>query len=205
MQVLDKDKEAELKERLKSYTQPLGTLVALNADNGDVRWTSSDNIYGTLLAVSEKHDVLLMSYQDTRFKLVSEVGGRMAAFKASTGDKLWDVEARYGSRPILNDSTIYAQPGAWDLLTGEKKDFHFDRSYGCGTLAGSKYLLAFRSATLGYRDLLSDEGTVNYGGIRPGCWINTLPAAGLLLMPEASNRCVCSYLIKATIALQPVE
>ena len=205
MQILDKDQAAKEKGKLKNYSQPLGTLVALNMDNGNVRWEVSDNIYGTMLAVSEKYDVLLMSYQDTRFKLVSEVGGKMAAFRASTGKKVWDAEARYGSRPILNDSTIYAQPGAWDLLTGEKKDFHFERSYGCGTLAGSKHLLAFRSATLGYRDLLTDTGTINYGGIRPGCWINTIPAAGLLLVPEASNRCVCSYLIKATIALQPIQ
>lgn len=205
MLVLDKDQAAKEKEKLKNYSQPLGTLVALNMDNGDVRWEVSDNIYGTMLAVSEKHDVLLMSYQDTRFKLVSEVGGKMAAFRASSGDKLWDIKARYGSRPILNDTTIYAQPSAWDLLTGEKKDFHFERSYGCGTLAGSKHLLAYRSATLGYRDLLNDSGTINYGGIRPGCWINTIPAAGLLLVPEASNRCVCSYLIKATIALQPKQ
>ena len=115
------------------------------------------------------------------------------------------MQARYAARPILNDSTIYAQPGAWDLITGRKKEFHFERSYGCGIIAGSRNLLAFRSATLGYRDLLSDEGTVNYGGIRPGCWINTIPAAGLLLAPETTNRCVCSYLIKATIALQPMQ
>lgn len=205
LQILDKDQESGEKANLKSYSQPMGTLVALNIDNGEVRWKSSDNIYGTMLAVSEKYDVLLMAYQDTRYKLISEVGGRMAAFRASTGKRLWDVEARYASRPILNDSTIYAQPGAWDLITGRKKDFHFERSYGCGTIAGSKHLLAFRSATLGYRDLLSGNGTVNYGGIRPGCWINTIPASGLLLVPEASNRCVCSYLIKATIALQPMQ
>jgi len=205
LQILDKNQESGEKEKSESYSQPTGTLVALNADTGDVRWKLSNNIYGTMLALSEKHDVLLMAYQDTRFKLASEVGGRMAAFRASTGERLWDVEARYASRPILNDSTVYAQPGAWDLLTGRKKDFHFERSYGCGTIAGSTHLLSFRSATLGYRDLLSGEGTVNYGGIRPGCWINTLPAAGLLLVPEASNRCVCSYLIKATIALQPMQ
>ncbi len=204
-QILDKNRESGEKKNLKSYSQPMGTLVALDIDNGEVRWKSSDNIYGTMLAVSEKYDVLLMSYQDTRFKLISEVGGRMAAFRASTGKRLWDVEARYASRPILNDSTIYAQPGAWDLITGRKKTFRFERSYGCGTIAGSKHLLAFRSATLGYRDLLSGKGTVNYGGIRPGCWINTIPASGLLLVPEASNRCVCSYLIKATIALQPMQ
>jgi outer membrane protein assembly factor BamB len=203
--VPDKDQETETKENLDDYSQPTGTLVALDMDNGKVAWKLSDNIYGTMLALSEKPDVLLMAYQDTRFKLVSEVGGRMAAFRASNGERLWEVEAHYASRPILNDSTIYAQPGAWDLISGRKKEFHFERSYGCGIIAGSAHLLAFRSATLGYRDLLSDKGTVNYGGIRPGCWINTIPAAGLLLVPEASNRCVCSYLIKATIALQPIQ
>lgn len=192
-------------ENFDNYSQPTGTLVALDIESGEVAWKSSDNIYGTMLALSEKHDVLLMAYQDTRFKLVSEVGGAMAAFTASSGERLWDIEASYASRPILNDSTIYAQPGAWDLITGLKKEFYFERSYGCGIIAGSRNLLAFRSATLGYRDLLSDEGTVNYGGIRPGCWINTIPAAGLLLAPETANRCVCSYLIKATIALQPMQ
>lgn len=194
---------AEDKNQLKDYCQPLGKLVALDLNSGQPRWGRSEDIYGTLLAVSEDHDVLLMTYQDTRFKLKSELGGRMTAFRASTGECLWDIEANYGSRPILNDTTIYAQPGAWDLLTGEKKPFVFKRSYGCGTLAGSRHLLAYRSATLGYRDLSADQGT-DYGGIRPGCWINTIPAGGLLLVPEASNRCVCSYLIKATIALQPM-
>ena len=180
-------------------------LVALDINDGKIAWESSDNIYGTMLAFSAEHDMLLMSYQDTRFKLVSEIGGRMAGLRASDGKQLWDVAAKYASRPILNGSTIYAQPGAWDLLTGQKKDFQLDRSYGCGILAGSRNLLAFRSATLGYRDLLSERPTDNYGGIRPGCWINTIPAGGLLLMPEATNRCVCSYLIKATIALQPMQ
>ena len=205
MQILERDRALDEKENSKNDSQPVGTLVALNVDNGEVRWKSADNIYGTMLAVSEKYDVLLMAYQDTRFKLISEVGGRMAAFKASTGEKLWDVDAHYASRPVLNDCTIYAQPGAWDLMSGRKKDFHFERSYGCGTVAGSKHLLAFRSATLGYRDLLPGMETNNYGGIRPGCWINTIPASGLLLVPEASNRCVCSYLIKATIALQSMQ
>ncbi len=197
----------ELKDKagLEDRSQTPGKLVALNVHDGGVRWTSAEDIYGTLLVASERHDVLLMAYQDTRFKLKSEVGGRMSALRASTGERLWDIEARYASRPIVNDTTIYAQPGAWDLLTGKARDFHFERSYACGTLAGSKHLLAFRSATLGYRDLTSDAGTENYGGIRPGCWINTIPASGLLLMPEASNRCVCSYLIKATIALQPMD
>lgn len=201
----DRPKSESTETPPEAVIEAMPAIVALNINNGKSAWESSENTYGTMLAVSTEHDILLMSYQDTRFKLDSEIGGRMSALSASTGQPLWDIEAKYASRPILNGSTIYAQPGAWDLLTGQKKDFNLDRSYGCGIIAGSTNLLAFRSATLGYRDLLSDKPTENYGGIRPACWINAIPAGGLLLMPDATNRCVCSYLIKATIALQPMN
>ena len=201
----NKQQRIQKTQNTDNISKTEGTLIALNMNDGEVVWTSSEDIYGTMLALSQKHDILLMAYQDTRFKLVSEVGGRMSAFRASNGKRLWDIEASYASRPILNDSTIYAQPGAWDLHTGLQKDFNFERSYGCGIIAGAKNLLAFRSATIGYRDLLSGKGTENYGGIRPGCWINTIPAGGLLLVPDATARCICSYLIKANIALQPMQ
>lgn len=191
-----------------------GTLVALDAGTGRQLWKQGQDVFGTMLAASQAHGVLLMAYQDTRFKLDSELGGRMAAFATSDGRRLWDLRAGYGCRPIINGRTIYAQPGAWDLLTGQRKDFKLSRSYGCGVPAGSKNLLVYRSATLGYTDLLQDagnqdsgnhdSGNQDYGGIRPGCWINAIPAGGLLLMPDATDRCTCSYLIKASIALQPM-
>ena len=129
----------------------------------------------------------------------------MAGIRAGDGMRLWDVRAQYESRPILNDRTVYAQPGAWDLLSGKQLPFTFTRSYGCGIPVGSKNLLVFRSATLGYVDLTGARRTENYGGIRPGCWINAIPAGGLLLMADAASWCTCSYLNQATVALQPVE
>ena len=42
-----------------------------------------------------------------------------------------------------------------------------------------------------------------FGGIRPGCWINTIPANGLLLFPEASAGCRCSYPIRSTVVMKP--
>lgn len=182
---------------------PPGTLVALDLADGTPVWKCDDDVFGTVLALSRQHQTLVMCYQDWRFKLASERGGRMAAFDTRTGRRRWDVECDAITRPILNGTTIYMQPGAWDLLTGERKDFSFSRSYGCGIVAGSKHMMVYRSATLGYTDLLVDCGTENYGGIRPGCWINTLPAGGLVLMPDATDLCTCSYLIKASIALAP--
>ena len=196
------DKEAERRGKpAKKVGHPPGTLLALDAATGKVAWRSANSIVGTVLALSEQHDVLLVTYQDTRFKISSEVGGKMSAYRATDGGLLWDIAAKYGSRPIVNDRTIYAQPGAWDLLTGKEEDFQFSRSYGCGTLAGSTKMLVYRSATLGYTDLSTDRGNENYGGIRPGCWINTLPAGGLVLMPDATDLCTCSYLIKSSIAM----
>ena len=63
-------------------------------------------------------------------------------------------------------------------------------------------LMVFRSATFGYFDLHENQEIRNFGGLRPGCWINALPAGGLVLMPDASAGCVCSYQNRTWMALQ---
>jgi hypothetical protein len=155
-----------------------------------------------MLAASEAQDALLMSYQPTRFRLDSELGGRLTVFQAATGKVLWEQKADYQSRPMINGRTIYAQGGAWDLLSGEPRPFPFSRSYGCGILAGSRHMMLYRSATLGYFDLQHNQKTQNYGGVRPGCWVNVIPAGGIVLAPDASAGCQCSYLNTAWFALE---
>ena len=87
-------------------------------------------------------------------------------------------------------------------MTGEMLDYTFSRTYNCGIIASSSNLMVYRSGTLGYFDLNEPaKGTQDFGGIRPGCWINAIPAGGIVMMPDATARCTCSYLIKATIAL----
>lgn len=179
-----------------------GALVALNSGTGEVLWRNENDIYGTVSAISSKHHTLMMSYQPTRFRLASEIGGRISAFNLSDGQLLWEKKARYDSRPVINDRTIYAQGGAWDLMTGEDRPFNFKRSYGCGVLAGSRDMMVYRSATLGYFDLTRNEKNEDFGGIRPGCWINVIPAGGLVFAPDASAGCKCSYLNQSWIALQ---
>ena len=83
--------------------------------------------------------------------------------------------------------------------------WEFHRSYGCGQISASRHLMLFRSATLGYLDLSRDAGTENFGGIRPSCWFNAIPAGGLVLVPDGSSKCACSYQMRAWLALQPCE
>jgi len=183
-------------------------LLCIDADTGKILWEKAEDIYGTMLALSPKQDVLIMGYQYSQrdFQLPSEKGDRLTGIRATDGARLWEARDKYISRPVIIDRQVYTQPYARDIATGTRKEDFFldDRApCGCGTISGSQNLLLYRSGTLGYTDLLTDRGTENYGGIRPGCWINVIPAGGLVLMPDATDLCRCSYLIKASIALAP--
>jgi hypothetical protein len=178
-----------------------GELLALDGKTGRRLWSTAD-AFGTMLVFSVPHDLLLMCYQATRFKLPSELGGRMAVHRGTTGERVWDRQVKYQTRPLLNDRTIIAYPSVVELMTGDAKPLDFIKSYGCGQLAGSKHLLLFRSATLGYYDFTRQAGTENFGGVRPGCWVNVLPVGGLVLVPDASAGCRCSYQNRAWVALE---
>jgi len=185
-----------------------GKLKAFQAKTGKDLWEDAQDIFGTQLAVSEENQILLMFYQGIRhnfFQLPSEVGGRMAAIDAETGKRIWDIKAKYQSHPVINGDKIYAQGGAWNLKTGKPIDFKFDRSYGCGQISASKHMMVFRSATLGYVDLTRKAGVENFGGIRLGCYINAIPAGGLVLVPDGSSQCNCSYQMQAWFALEGSE
>ncbi|MEO2016682.1 MAG: PQQ-binding-like beta-propeller repeat protein [Fuerstiella sp.] len=182
-----------------------GQLITLNAKTGARKWKTDEDVFGTTLAFSVRHDIVLMFYQPTRFKLPSEVGGRIAAYHATDGYRLWEKKVSYSTRPLINEDTIIAHPSALDLVSGEAKAMAVPKSYGCGQLSGSRNLLMFRSGTLGYFDFTRDAGTENYGGIRPGCWINALPVGGLVLLPDASSGCSCSYQNRSWMALEGSE
>ncbi len=188
-------------KKAKVENHPTGVIVSLDTKTGVERWRVDSDVDGTVLALSQLHPVLLMTSQPTRFALDSEKAEHLTAIDPATGKQLWRRDSKYASRPMINDRTIYSEGGAWDLLTGSPMPFNFKRSYGCGLLTGSKHSMVFRSATLGYFDFERQGKVQNYGGIRPGCWINAIPAGGLVLMPDASAGCVCSYLNQSWFAL----
>ena len=186
--------------------EPSGVLRCLDAATGKTLWENHADIHATTLVLSTEHEVLVMGYHASQgYQLPSEKADRLTGIRAADGTRLWVAAAAYRSRPLINGRTVYAQPIALDLLTGERDEqFELtDRGYSCGSVSGSTNLLLYRSGSLGYTDLMNNRGTENYGGIRPGCWVNAIVAGGLVLMPDASDQCSCSYPIKASIALQP--
>ncbi|MHC4511924.1 MAG: outer membrane protein assembly factor BamB family protein, partial [Planctomycetota bacterium] len=118
-------------------------LICLDAGTGSILWEQSTDIYGTTLAASSEHNVLLMSYQYAQrsFQLPSERGDRLTGFRTTDGKRLWDTHERYISRPIINGTTIYAQPYSFDLLTGLRNpgfELADRQPGGCGPMTGSR-------------------------------------------------------------------
>jgi hypothetical protein len=66
-------------------------------------------------------------------------------------------------------------------------------------------MMFFRSKSTAFYNLAQDEGTEHFAGQRLGCWINTIPANGLVMIPEASAGCVCLFSIAATVVFEPRE
>jgi hypothetical protein len=67
--------------------------------------------------------------------------------------------------------------------------------------AASANSLFYRSSSVAMYNLEEDRGVTIFGGYRAGCWLTVIPANGLVLSPEASSGCTCSFPIRCSFAL----
>ncbi|MBX3423429.1 MAG: PQQ-binding-like beta-propeller repeat protein [Pirellulaceae bacterium] len=141
---------------------------------------------------------------------------RLVALSADEGYVRWKKDANYKGRPIIIGNQVLAEPWAFQLqsgdqitrahpTTGQQVPWSLMRTgHHCGILTGcDSGLLMFRSGDTAFYDLNADAGTNHFSGHRLGCWINAIPANGLVMIPEASAGCVCQFSIAATIVLEP--
>jgi outer membrane protein assembly factor BamB len=177
-------------------------LTALELKSGKVLWTTTEGI-------GDRTTLWL-----AQGVLVAQGGEGLTGYDAGSGRVLYDRSAKVSGSPVIVRDTIYIRPLAFDLRTGEPRlrdnpltegqsPWNFTRSYGCGSMGGSPNLLAFRSASLGLYGLDGDTGVHNFAGVRAGCYINAIPANGLLLTSPGDAGCSCSYSFQTTLALAP--
>jgi outer membrane protein assembly factor BamB len=142
---------------------------------------------------------------------------RLVVLDANKGEKLWAKDANYRHRPVVIDNEIIAEPWSYDLytgaqktrkhpITGEESAWMFARpGHHCGAISATPNMMFFRSKFTAFYDRDSDSGTEHFAGHRLGCWINTIPANGLVMIPEASAGCVCLFSIASTVVFEPRE
>ncbi len=201
-------------------------VVALDARTGQVRWQQPVDVThcgGGTLSLIQSGDALVIFgvYLDghlwKQFFAGDFASRRVTVLSAKDGKFLWSKAVGYRVRPLVIGDTLHTEPWAFDLYSGKEKTrvnpftgqvdrWQFARSgHHCGLPIGSPNCLFFRSYNLGYYDLVHDDGTRHFGGQRPGCWINFIPAGGLVLMPEASAGCMCPFPNMCSVVFQPTQ
>ncbi len=220
--------ERELAEkRLKEMD--VRRVVCLDAKTGEKRWSRAVDVTdcseigiggGKLTVMVHDGTILLCGANANGHYWKQFLAGefsrrRLVALSAADGYQLWAKDANYRHRPIIVGNRVLAEPWAFRLdsgqeiqrdhpLTGAKAPWSMIRpGHHCGMISASSNMLLFRSGYTGFYDLETDDGTRHFAGHRLGCWINAIPAAGLVLIPEASAGCVCLFSIASTVALQP--
>ena len=205
--------------------------VALDVATGKPQWSEAVDVTdctgvgigaGRLtVMVSGKHLVLCGANANGHYWKQFLAGEfkrrRLVVLSAETGKKLWAKDANYRHRPIIVGNRLVAEPWAFDLasgeqlmrkhpLTGEESPWKFIRpGHHCGAISATPNMMFFRSKFTAYYDFDQDSGTRHFGGHRLGCWINQIPANGLLMIPEASAGCACLFSLTSTITFEPLE
>ncbi len=215
-------KLATLKRRGLNFEEGQ-TLYALDALTGDLIWQANESIFGTWLAYSTEHDVLLEAASRSGDRAADEPDKGMTVYRGSDGNVLWKTDDRYKGPPIIyhdwiitqtggDDASAAAEAKVFDLLTGktvmrehpmtgETIPWTWVRFKGCNTAIASENLLTFRSASGAFVDLTKGQGTASIGGFKSGCTSNLIIANGVLNAPDYTRTCICSYQNQASLAL----
>ncbi|MBN2377761.1 MAG: PQQ-binding-like beta-propeller repeat protein [Sedimentisphaerales bacterium] len=213
--------EAALQELEKV---PVFQVKALDKKSGTPTWSSVidfTNSVGSNFSALCHNGVILFcgAHHDThvwdQFLAGKYVADRMIALSSRDGSLQWNKATGHRTRPLIIGDTIYADPWAFDLQTGEQinrthpvtgksSPWEFERpGHACGVVTGCPNTLLFRSYWTAYYDLTQDYGTMHFSGLRTGCWINTIPAGGVVIQPEASSGCNCEYSLQCTLVMKP--
>ena len=106
--------------------------------------------------------------------------------------------------PCIVGDTMYSRYYKVDLTSGNIAGFGLARG-NCGTQSACATHLLGRNGNPYMYQLPSGSPIRVTAETRPGCWINMIPAGGLLLIPEGSSGCTCDYPLQATMAFTPTN
>ena len=213
--------EEGAESKLKPAEADVRIVVALDTATGETLWKKPLDLTGCggdKMGTAYADGLLLFfghfSNHDTGFFKKDELTWRrITALDAKTRQVLWSRPLNYLRRPLIVGDKIIVEPRACELhtgadltrshpITGKQVPWEFLRpGHSCGVTSASADTLFYRSYWCAIYDVANDKGLSLFGGIRPGCWLNMISANALMLMPEASSGCTCSFPLRCSLAL----
>ena len=210
--------------KLNEETTFVRAIVAIEAADGKIAWQKDHDlkdcgswdqgIWGSLQMLC-KDDVVLLAGAYTIYngsKATEDKPRRGLAISTKDGSEKWSSFISNRSRPVLMHNALLAEPIFHDLTTGEKilkkqgtKMVPWTmgpRTGGCGSLSASESMVFGRGGWTVWRDVDTGAGSALLG-TRPGCFINIIPAGGVVVQAEASSGCMCYQAIQCTVVLRP--
>ena len=191
-------------------------MVALDKRTGQVMFKTKIDItsFEEPVYLNYAEEMLLLS--GSRL-LADRVHYHYCAYDARSCEVRWQADhstdlatdgahGEYNRHPTIIEESVYAWPYAYNLKTGERiEGWEFDRrGHGCGGVSASAQCLFWRGGNPWMYDLGPDGGPQRLTAVtRPGCWINMIPAGGLVLIPENSSGCTCGFALQTSLALVP--
>ena len=204
----------------------LGTgclVTALDLQTGQVAWQRAldlsklqHNLYG---AAALGKLVLVGSRNSGENRKTDRVMYDIYVLQADSGKDVWKksqtqvtpIGGDHGEQdhhPLIIGERLVCEPNAYDLKTGEpvtEWGWQPGHRRGCGNLSASSSACYFRNQYAGMFDLTTQQYSPVSRISRPGCWINMIPAGGLLLVPEASSGCTCDFPLQTSFGYLPIK
>jgi len=182
-------------------------LVALDERSGAVQWELPiDTADGTV--------VFFLGCTDKTILVTSSAQGKyhLYAFNADTGAQLWqnahkwpsDNHSGHMQHAVLFASKLFLEPCGYDLATGKLLTSAVGRHEGCATYCGINNALLYRgkSRRISLWDVNNNKVTSWYN-LRPSCWLSTIAADGMIILPEGGGGCSCGNWLETSLAFSP--
>ena len=181
-------------------------LVALDLATGEKVWEQAiDTADGTVaFYLAAGKDALVINAS-------TNVQYEVSAYAVSDGTHRWsqtfdwfDKKGDHGKaiqRPAIVNGMVYVKPKVMDLATGEIQSLEMPAGK-CGTYAATRNSLIFRTGEIAMWNTLSGSLT-SWDRMRPGCWLSTIPASGMLLSPEGGGGCSCGSWMEMSVGFMP--
>jgi len=195
-------------------------LVALDRKTGELAWE-------TPFAFPYQHQMFL-SYAAGKvlvtgsYNVKKQVIYDLYTFAGDTGKLGWHtttktpapeggVHGEQWQHPAIIGDQIYLTPRdtrtlyQYDLNTGAQAQSQRPKWGGCGTVSASASHLFYRNANPEMQNLAENEQIRITNSTRVGCWINIIPAGGMVLIPEGSSGCTCAYSLQTSLGFIPIS